>query len=92
MFEDLLQDFTEKNWTSSYKQYAFPKASNVNDRDSSSDFTYHDTTGELAKVLNIVTSDSNGLPKMLLLEIKTSREPENGFVFTSRQFELARIF
>jgi len=85
-FQAVLPDFTEASWTSSFKKYAFPEL-NFNDRDSSSDFTYYDTTGVLAAILEI---DTNG-PKTFLLEIKTSRNPENSFVCSSRQFKLVRI-
>lgn len=86
-FQALLPDFTEASWTSSYKNYAFPELPNFNDRDSSSDFTYHDATGVLAAILGIVPDG----PKTFLLEVKASKNPENGFQFSSRQFKLVRI-
>ena len=65
--------------------YAFPELPKPNDQDSDSrsDFTYKDTTGMLAALLDTPIDR----PKTFLLEVKTSRDAENGFVFSSKQFK-----
>ena len=74
--------FTESNWTSSLKRYAYPDLPVFNDRDSISDFTYEDTTGDLAALLEIPTDG----PKTFFIEIKTSKFVENCFTFSPKQF------
>ena len=87
IFQALLTDFTERNWTSSNRNYAFPMLPKFNDKDSSSDFTYFDATGLMAAILDLTTDG----PKTFLLEIKTSKNFERGFMFSSTQFKLVGI-
>jgi hypothetical protein len=63
------------------RKLAYPDTTPFSDSASSADFTYLDSEKELAKVLNIQTT---GI-KEFHIEVKTSKEAENGFVFTSRQ-------
>jgi hypothetical protein len=74
----------EQNWTSSLRKYAFPEVPEFGDANSLSDFTYYDGTGRMAALLNLAV-DANR-PKMFHIEVKTSRGAENGFAFSSRQF------
>ena len=76
------QRVNEENWTSSLRRYAFPQLTVFKDQDSVSDFKYNDTEDKLAKLLGI----SDGRPRNLLLEVKASRDVENGFAFSPRHF------
>jgi hypothetical protein len=68
------------------RKHAFPELPTFNDQDSSADFTFEDTTGVLAALLNIRID----LPKTILLEVKTSKDTENGFAFSPRQFKMVK--
>lgn len=84
LFYDLLPDFMESNWTSSLRQHAFPELETPKDKEYCSDFTYVDTNGTLAAILKL----SPETPRIFFLEVKSSRENEDGFAFSSRQFKI----
>jgi hypothetical protein len=52
------------------------------DANSLSDFTYYDSMGAMALLLPDLSTDG---PKTFHIEVKTSRDAENGFAFSSRQ-------
>ena len=64
------------------RKYIYPDIPAFNDGKSFADFTYHDYTGELAKLLGI---QAEGY-KTFHIEVKTSKAAENGVAFSSRQF------
>ena len=57
-----------------------------NDKDSFADFTFEDSEGIMAALLDVQTDQ----PKTFLLEVKTSKEIKNKFMFSSRQFKTVR--
>jgi hypothetical protein len=78
-------DFTpERNWTSGLRKHAFPGLPTWNDKNSKSDFIYHDREGILAPQLNLPLKG----PQLYLIEVKSSMKVENSFIFSGRQLTL----
>jgi len=83
IFQCLFADFQESNWTSSLRKFTFPELPAISDQNSLSDFTYEDENGTMAAFLNIPGDGG----RVFHIEVKTSKEVEDGFSFSPRQFK-----
>jgi hypothetical protein len=74
--------FDKTNWTSSLRRHAFPELGTPNDKDAISDFVFKDENGIFGPLLGL---GANG-PKTYHLEVKTTREADQVFLCSGRQF------